>query len=72
MIELADKCKLEKEYLMILSKIPFGAFEIYFMGVRLFSKNLSKNWPNVDDFVEKFNRILRDYNDGGNIQKYEF
>lgn len=26
--------------------IPIGAMEVYFMGVRLFSKKLCNKWPN--------------------------
>ena len=57
---------------MVLNKIPYGAFEIYFMGIRLFSKRLSKTWPDVEEFVTYFKKVFEAYKNGEDIIKYEY
>lgn len=48
-----------------------GALEVYFMGVRLFSKLQSKYWPNASMVAEKCVRAYQDFIDGKDITVYE-
>ena len=51
---------------------PRGAFEVYFMGVRLYSKLLTHQWPNRTLLASKGARIYEDYVNGEDIAGYEF
>ena len=48
----------------MIEKIPLelGAFEVYFMGIRLFSKLKSGKWPNIDMVAEKCKQVYEAYN----------
>ena len=49
----------------------FG-FEVYFMGVRLYSKIESLQWPNNTLLTQKCLNAYNDYLAGQDIRKYEF
>ena len=53
-------------------KTPRGAFEIYFMGIRLYSKLLTNQWPSSSAIANKCKRIYEDYVNGQDISHYEF
>ena len=42
-------------------KTDIGAFEIYFMGVRLFSKLICNKWPRVTLVVQKCEEIYSSF-----------
>ena len=48
-----------------------GAMEVYFMGVRLFSKIQSKYWPNPNMVADKCVQAYQDFVDGKDITVYE-
>ena len=48
-----------------------GALEVYFCGVRLFSKIQSKYWPNAKMVAEKAAHAYQDFIDGKDITVYE-
>jgi len=54
-----------------MENMEFGGLEIYFMGVRLFSKKLSGVWPHYRLLVEKCRNAFNDYADGKDISIYE-
>ena len=49
----------------------YGAFEVYFMGVSLFSKIESKIWPNVTALAEKCVNCYRAYVSNKEIDIFE-
>ena len=53
-------------------KTPRGAFEVYFMGVRLYSKLLTNQWPNSSALAAKCARVYADYVNDEDISGYEF
>jgi hypothetical protein len=48
-----------------------GAFEIYFMGVRIYSKKQSNIWPSIPMVVEKCIKAHADFVSGEDISVYE-
>jgi hypothetical protein len=48
-----------------------GAFEVYFMGVRLFSKIESKMWPNIPALAEKCVNCYKAYVSNKEIDNFE-
>ena len=50
---------------------PKGAFEVYFMGVLIYSKLMTKKWPRISDLANKCGRMYRDYQQGLSILEYE-
>ena len=48
-----------------------GAFECYFMGVRLYSKLQSNIWPSVKLLVSKCKEVYDSYTTGGDIEEFE-
>ena len=48
-----------------------GSFEISVNGVLLFSKMLSKIWPNPQAVARKCQRVCETANQGGNIQEFQ-
>lgn len=50
---------------------PMGAMDVYFMGVRLFSKKVSNVWPNKTLVAEKCARAYEAYTAGNNIEDME-
>lgn len=47
-----------------------GAFEVSFNGVLLFSKMLSKVWPNATAIGNKCVRVADAYNGGGDLMQF--
>ena len=60
------------QYYRVLSVIPVGAFEVYFMGVKLYSKIESKKWPDVPKLIEKCKFVYIEFISGKDISEYEF
>ncbi len=54
-----------------MDKIEIGGLEVYFMGVRLFSKKLSGVWPHIRLLKEKCKNAYDDYIAGNDISIYE-
>lgn len=48
-----------------------GAFEVYFMGVRLYSKIQSNKWPNTKLLGQKCKRAYDAYIAGEDIEEFE-
>lgn len=46
-------------------------FEVYFMGVRIYSKIKSKLWPNISMLSQKCVNAWNDFHDGKGISEYE-
>ena len=51
--------------------ITIGAMEVYFMGVRLFSKKLCNVWPNNLLVAQKCVNAYDDVVNGGSAQDWE-
>lgn len=51
--------------------ITIGAMEVYFMGVRLFSKKLSNVWPNNTLVAQKCLRAYEGVVAGGSPSEWE-
>lgn len=41
-----------------LKDIPVGALEVYFKGIRVYSKIMSRRWPNAALVADKCKRLL--------------
>lgn len=54
-----------------LRRMPIGALEVYFMGVRLFSKVQSGVWPNAARVAERCLGAFNDYENQQDISDYE-
>lgn len=54
-----------------LRRVPIGAMEVYFMGVRLFSKVQSGVWPNATRVAERCLAAFNDYEANQDISEYE-
>ena len=54
-----------------MDKIEIGGLEVYFMGVRIFSKKLSGVWPHYRLLAEKCKNAFNDYIAGNDISIYE-
>ena len=48
-----------------------GAFEVYFMGVRIYSKKQCNIWPNIPMVAEKCIKAHADFIAGEDISVYE-
>ena len=46
---------------------PVGALEVYFKGVRVYSKIMSRRWPNAGMVADKCKRLLEANNQGEDI-----
>ena len=53
------------------SELRMGAFEVYFMGIQLFSKIKTSQWPNIEYLAKKCRSIYDDYMSGAPIYRYE-
>ena len=49
-----------------------GQFELIFMGIKLYSKLLTNDWPELDSLVETCKEIYNDYMNNLDIEHYEF
>ena len=47
-------------------------FEVYFMGVRLYSKISTRLWPNNNLVVMKCLKVWNDFQEGKDISGYEY
>lgn len=52
-------------------QITIGAMEVYFMGVKLFSKKLCNVWPNNTLVAQKCLNAYEDVVSGGNANNWE-
>ena len=68
---LNDRVVTWKENTGELGNFLMGAFEIYFMGVRIYSKKQSNIWPSVPMVVEKCIKAHSDFMSGEDISIYE-
>ena len=51
--------------------IPVGAFEVYFMGVKLHSKLITMKWPNISMLTEKCKIVYQNFVDGIDIECHQ-
>ena len=49
-------------------EIAVGALEVYYKGIRIYSKILSRRWPNAGLVADKCKRLLEASNSGEDIQ----
>jgi hypothetical protein len=54
-----------------VQSIAVGAFEVYFKGVRVYSKIASLRWPNTPMVADKCKRLLDAHNNGEDISEFE-
>ena len=51
---LADRCiSYDEKEIGTIGNFLMGAFEVYYMGVRVYSKKQSNIWPNIPMVVDK-------------------
>ena len=48
-----------------------GAFEVYFMGILIFSKKKCANWPNVVRVAAKCVKVYQSYTSGSDMGAFE-
>jgi hypothetical protein len=48
------------------------AFEVYFMGIRVYSKILTRLWPNIPGLANKCVKIYNEHLEGKDISHYEY
>ena len=68
---LNDRCVSYDGDVGTIGNFLMGAFEVYFMGVRIYSKKQSNIWPNIPMVVEKCLNAHNDFIKGEDISKYE-
>lgn len=51
---------------------PSGAFEVYFMNTKIYSKLSSHEWPNTSLLAKKCANIYKDFKKGKDISEYEY
>jgi hypothetical protein len=51
--------------------IAVGAMEVYFKGIRVYSKILCNRWPNAGLVASKCKRLLDANNNGDDIMSFE-
>ena len=54
-----------------MDNMAYGGLEVYFQGVRLFSKIQSGMWPHIGLLAQKCQRAYNDYMAGKDITMYE-
>ena len=54
-----------------MDKAAIGALEVYFQGVRLFSKIQSGKWPHPELLAQKCKRAYDDLMAGNDVGEYE-
>ena len=52
--------------------IPPNAFELYFMGSKLYSKIIAKQLPNISQLVQKAIQAYQDFVNGKRIIRFNF
>jgi hypothetical protein len=62
MTELAEMQKMNES--RGLSLAPIGGLEIYFMGLKIFSKILTGQWPDPDAIADRCKEAFKQYNAG--------
>ena len=51
--------------------VPMGAFEVFFLGTRIFSKIQSSVWPNPAMVAKRCLRAYMEFHGTGNIEQFE-
>lgn len=52
-------------------EIPVGALEVYFKGIRIYSKVMSRRWPNATLVADKCRRVLEAHRNGEELHDFE-
>jgi hypothetical protein len=55
----------------VVQGIAVGALEVYFKGIRVYSKIASRRWPNAAMVADKCKRLLDASNQGEDIMEFE-
>ena len=68
---LYDRCLSFEGDVGTIGNFLMGAFEVYYMGVRIYSKKQSNIWPSIPMVVEKCLNAHADFVKGEDISVYE-
>lgn len=67
MLRLSKNCVESHENDQIyhdFKTVPFGCFEVYFMGLKMHSKLMTSKWPNIPALVRNAKKLYQDFMNG--------